>query len=658
MALWKPLMGNRTALDTVEKHAGYVYFCTDDGTLHFDFVDSDGTLQRKQISAKDAETLMGASLETILNSSDAEIPTSKAVLDALENISWNDLNDKPFGEVEGRDYVVEETQIVLGEDMGWTETSVPTTRPFDGFVDGQTYYVVFDGEVYPVEYDPDLDVLNVEAVNIEVYYGGNDEVTVCIASSDPRKGETHTFGLYTTAFVFATLDEQYIPDTIARVSDVNEQIATAAVTNQSDWSINDETSAAYVKNRPFYESDPIITVLVEEQSVYFTNSWSNVYTAQLVADFEFNKNDTYQIIWDDLEYNLHIIEEEGSLTLGDPAIFSGTSTDGQPPFLMVIGVGSLTIGTLDTSESHVISIACHQTDITTLPSKFLSEDVFTLNNFLNVNYTAGKTVQNEYGTGEIFNDYERNVASGEYSHAEGVSTTASNTGSHAEGSNTTASGIYSHAEGRSTVASGGYGAHAEGTKTTAAGNYSHSEGWQTTANSESQHVQGEWNIIDTAGAKNVRGTYAHIVGNGTSDTARSNAHTLDWSGNGWFKGIVKIGGTGQDDAEAKELATQEYVVEQILAMLAARKPKIATVELAADAWVGEGNLYSQVVTIDGVTEYSQVDLTPSIEQLVVFYEKDLGFVTENEDGVVTVYAIGQRPENDYTIQVTITEVNV
>lgn len=86
--------------------------------------------------------------------------------------------------------------------------------------------------------------------------------------------------------------------------------------------------------------------------------------------------------------------------------------------------------------------------------------------------------------------------------------------------------------------------------------------------------------------------------------------------------------------------------------------RIAEVSLIATNWVGEASPYSQVATIEGVTENSQVDLTPSIEQLVIFYEKDLAFVTENEDGVVTVYAIGQKPENDYTIQVTITEVSV
>ena len=97
---------------------------------------------------------------------------------------------------------------------------------------------------------------------------------------------------------------------------------------------------------------------------------------------------------------------------------------------------------------------------------------------------------------------------------------------------------------------------------------------------------------------------------------------------------------------------------QILGSLSKSSAKIAYVDLFASNWVGDSSPYSQVVEIDGVTENSQVDLTPSIEQLVVFYEKDLGFVTENEDGVVTVYAIGQKPENDYTIQVTITEVGV
>lgn len=89
-----------------------------------------------------------------------------------------------------------------------------------------------------------------------------------------------------------------------------------------------------------------------------------------------------------------------------------------------------------------------------------------------------------------------------------------------------------------------------------------------------------------------------------------------------------------------------------------KSAKIGEVTLLAAAWVGENNLYHQIVEVEGATENSQIDLTPDVQQLLIFYEKDISFVTENEDGIVTVYVIGQKPTNDYTIQVTITEVVV
>lgn len=112
------------------------------------------------------------------------------------------------------------------------------------------------------------------------------------------------------------------------------------------------------------------------------------------------------------------------------------------------------------------------------------------------------------------------------------------------------------------------------------------------------------------------------------------------------------GVSGEQIAQAVALYLQDHPVS------GGSTATIGSVELLAANWVGSGNLYSQVVSVPGVTANSQVDLTPSVEQLVVFYEKDLTFVTEQENGVVTVYAIGQKPTNDYTIQVTITEVRV
>lgn len=88
-------------------------------------------------------------------------------------------------------------------------------------------------------------------------------------------------------------------------------------------------------------------------------------------------------------------------------------------------------------------------------------------------------------------------------------------------------------------------------------------------------------------------------------------------------------------------------------------PTPASVTLYANKWEqASDNRYYQVVEVHNatVTPNSKIDLQPSSEQLNVFHTKDLAFVAENEDGVVSVFCVGQVPTNDYTIQITLTEV--
>lgn len=139
--------------------------------------------------------------------------------------------------------------------------------------------------------------------------------------------------------------------------------------------------------------------------------------------------------------------------------------------------------------------------------------------------------------GEIFNSA---ISAGSNAHAEGSDTHADGSYSHAEGSGTTAMADNSHVEGYNSVV-------------IADANFAHVEGWYAVAASPYQHVQGKCNIRDNTN------TYAHIVGNGANPEERSNAHTLDWNGNAWYKGDVKIGGTSYDDSAAKALATIDDV---------------------------------------------------------------------------------------------------
>ena len=124
-------------------------------------------------------------------------------------------------------------------------------------------------------------------------------------------------------------------------------------------------------------------------------------------------------------------------------------------------------------------------------------------------------------------------ASGDVSHAEGNYTVAKGHGSHAEGNVTTASGTNAHAEGNAATANG-YASHAEGGNTTASGMYSHAQNRNTVAGYEAQTVIGKYN-------DNQSGT-AFEIGNGTADSARSNALTVDWDGNLTANGDITSNG--------------------------------------------------------------------------------------------------------------------
>lgn len=160
--------------------------------------------------------------------------------------------------------------------------------------------------------------------------------------------------------------------------------------------------------------------------------------------------------------------------------------------------------------------------------------------------------------------------------AEGEDCIAAGDNSHASGKNTKAKGRYAYTEGKDTEAN--YCSHGEGRKTKANGRCAHSQGNNTEANGDSSHSEGEDVIVDTfcghgegkgtivrgitqhvQGKFNIgdpRSKYAHIVGNGKSDTERSNAHTLDWYGNTWYAGEVEDGGGNKlsEKANAAEVA--------------------------------------------------------------------------------------------------------
>ncbi|MEE0899238.1 MAG: hypothetical protein U0L88_16645, partial [Acutalibacteraceae bacterium] len=117
------------------------------------------------------------------------------------------------------------------------------------------------------------------------------------------------------------------------------------------------------------------------------------------------------------------------------------------------------------------------------------------------------------------------------------------------------------------------------------------------------------------------------------------------------------GKDGKDGIDGKDgESISQGTIERIVANLLMKVNKISSLTLFADKWHGTASPYTQVVTIAGTTKNSKIDLNPTVEQLNIFHTKDLAFVVGNNNGTITVYCIGEKPTNDYTMQITITEV--
>lgn len=252
----------------------------------------------------------------------------------------------------------------------------------------------------------------------------------------------------------------------------------------------------------------------------------------------------------DIVYETIYVQGDGfSLTINNKVGYSNNK------YSEDVTKSSVAIELSDTLLQNPPIIKVIKMDIQYMPTYLMPKDLDILN-------SLGMNRIGKIGTGSVSLGYN-NVANNDFSTALGVNTSAtapatlahgghcvaSANYSHAEGYGTESSGMYSHSEGIMTLATG-QGTHAEGFYTVASGLRSHAEGSYTLASSQYQHVEGKFNVEDTANK------YAHIVGNGTSKTARKNAHTLDWSGNAWFAGKVTQEGTPTDN---KDLVNKKYV---------------------------------------------------------------------------------------------------
>lgn len=339
----------------------------------------------------------------------------------------------------------------------------------------------------------------------------------------------HTISINGLTRTIIKIPKIFLPD------DIGAQV-------QSDWNQDDDMADDYIKNRPFYDRKASARLL---SGMFKFTSDNNLYIAKPTFEHDFIIGETYTVKFDGRTYRCNAIKiNDYWYALGNLSLINmGENTN--EPFVIEKQSSGYIIKTNNPKSNISVEVTGNAMVATKIPEKYLPDNISVQSDWNQTDIHDKGYIKNKpniigaKGTGlygEVFNypsnHLNKNTASGEASHAEGMGTTASGRYSHAEGKETTAKGWQSHAEGNKTTAEGDQ-SHAEGSVTSATGTGAHAEGWQTIASSAFQHVQGQYNIADSTG------TYAHIVGNGTKDTKRSNAHTLDWSGNAWYAGTVE-----------------------------------------------------------------------------------------------------------------------
>ena len=310
-------------------------------------------------------------------------------------------------------------------------------------------------------------------------------------------------------------------------NDLNDRPTIPTVPTNVSAFTND---AGYISG--FTESDPTVPSHVKDIKETDITNWNNK------SNFSGKYDDLTGKPTIPSAYTLPTASES---TLGGVKVGAGLSMNN--------GVLSTTGG--GTADSVDWSNVQNKPTIPTATSQLTNDSGF-------ISDASNFATKDKYGDTTINVGRKENTTTGDFSVATGTNSTATGYASSAQNLQTTSYGTGAHAEGAYTIANNNF-SHAEGYSTIAFAEGSHAEGAGTRADAPYSHVQGKYNVIDS------NGEYVHIVGNGSSDSARSNAHTIKGNGETWFQGDVYVGSTSgtNKDAGSKKLATETYVDDAV-----------------------------------------------------------------------------------------------
>lgn len=138
-----------------------------------------------------------------------------------------------------------------------------------------------------------------------------------------------------------------------------------------DWNQNDETAADYIKNRPFYTTDPVETELVNG-TFAFVDIGRGLYDNTDIT-IELTEGETYKVSIDGVEYETVCQSLNGDLYIGSIELFMG-----ETPAYPFAYAPSDSFGTNISGDSHEIVIKELKTQIVPIPDKYISDTFRTV----------------------------------------------------------------------------------------------------------------------------------------------------------------------------------------------------------------------------------------------------------------------------------------